>query len=307
VLRRFDAGPALDSVLLLRPMRADTNGVQLEFETFGNDADPTIVLIMGFSQQLTAWDAEFCKRLAARAFRVVRFDNRDAGLSTRVEGPRPNVMAIVGGDLSSVAYGLEAMADDTAGLIEWLGVESAHVVGASMGGMIAQTLAIRHPRLVKSLVSIMSTTGDRTVGHAKPETMGLIMTRSATQREEAIEQGVRVWHNLRSPGFTYDEGQGRIRIATAFDRGFNPEGTARQAGAIAAQVDRTADLAKLAIPVTVIHGAEDPLIDKSGGEATAKAIPGAKLIVVPGMGHDLPAAVWPLVIDAIAETAARAG
>jgi pimeloyl-ACP methyl ester carboxylesterase len=265
---------------------------------------------MGFSQQLTAWDADFCKRLAARGFRVVRFDNRDAGLSTSAapaaDAPRPNVMAIAGGDLSSMAYGLEAMADDTAGLIEWLGVESAHVVGASMGGMIAQTLALRHPLLVKSLVTIMSTTGSRTVGYARPDTMALIMTRAPTQREENVEHGVRIWHNLRSPGFSYDEGQGRLRITAAYDRAFNPEGTARQAGAIAGQADRTAALGKLAIPVTVIHGVDDPLIDKSGGEATAQAIPGAKLILVPGMGHDLPAAVWPLVIDAIVETAARA-
>jgi pimeloyl-ACP methyl ester carboxylesterase len=288
-------------------MRADTNGVELEFETFGNDGDPTIVLVMGFTEQLIAWDAEFCRRLAARGFRVVRFDNRDAGLSTQIEAPLPNIMAILGGDRSTVAYGLETMADDTAGLVEWLGVESAHVVGLSMGGMIAQTLAIRHPRLVKSLVSIMSTPGDPTVGQPKPEVIGLVMKRGPAQRDEAIEHGVRVWHTLRSPGFTYDEGQGRLRIAAKFDRAFRPEGSARQAGAIASQSDRTEGLRQLKIPATVIHGAEDGLIDKSGGEATAAAIPGAKLIVVPGMGHDLPAAVWPLVIDAIVETASRAG
>jgi pimeloyl-ACP methyl ester carboxylesterase len=293
-------------MLLLSAMRADTNGVELEFETFGNEGDPPVVLIMGFSQQLTAWDADFCARLASRGFRVVRFDNRDVGLSSKVPGPPPNIPAILGGDRSSVTYGLEEMADDTAGLIEWLGFESATVVGASMGGMIAQTLAIRHPRLVNALVSIMSTTGDPAVGRAQPTTLGAIMKRAPTTREENIEHGVGIWHILRSPGFTYDEGQGRRRIAAAFDRSFSPEGTARQAAAIAAQADRTAALAKLTIPATVIHGSEDPLIDRSGGEATAAVIPGAKVIVVPGMGHDLPAAAWPLVIDAIVDTAQRA-
>jgi len=287
------------------PMRASTNGLELEYETFGNEADPPIVLIMGFSQQLIAWDAAFCTRLAARGFRVVRFDNRDVGLSGKVEGPRPNIPAILGGDRATVTYGIDDMADDTAGLIEWLGIERANVVGASMGGMIAQALAIRHPGLVKSLVSIMSTTGDPSVGQAQPATLGVIMTRAPTACEENIEHGVRVWHVLRSPGFTYDEGQGRTRIAAAFDRSFSPEGVARQAAAIASQPDRTAALAKLTIPVTVIHGSNDSLIDRSGGEATARAIPGAKLIIVPGMGHDLPAAVWPLVIDAIVETTSR--
>jgi pimeloyl-ACP methyl ester carboxylesterase len=287
-------------------MRASTNGVELEYETFGKEGDPPIVLVMGFSQQLIAWDTEFCTRLAARGFFVVRFDNRDIGLSTKIDGPRPNIPAILGGDRSTLTYGIEDMADDTAGLIEWLGFESANVVGVSMGGMIVQTLAIRHPRLVKSLVSIMSTTGDSSVGHAQPATLGMIMKRAPTEREENIEHGVRIWHQLRSPGFTYDEGQGRVRIGNAFDRSFSPEGVARQAAAIAAQSDRTAALANVKVAATVIHGADDSLIDRSGGEATARAIPGAKLIVVPGMGHDLPTQVWPLVIDAIVETAGRA-
>jgi pimeloyl-ACP methyl ester carboxylesterase len=288
-------------------MRADTNGQQLEYETFGNEGDPPVVLVMGFSQQLIAWDAEFCKRLAARGFFVVRFDNRDVGLSTKLtDAPRPDIGAILGGDRSTLSYGIDDMADDTAGLVEWLGLSSAHVVGASMGGMIAQSLAIRHPGIVKSLVSIMSTPGDHSVGQAQPATLAVIMKRAPTERAENIEHGVRIWHVLRSPGFTYDEGQGRARIAAAFDRSFSPEGVARQAAAIAAQPDRTAALANVKVPVTVIHGADDSLIDRSGGEATARAIPGARLIVVPGMGHDLPAAVWPLVIDAIVETASRA-
>jgi pimeloyl-ACP methyl ester carboxylesterase len=293
-------------VLPLGLMRASTNGVELEYETFGKEGDPPVVLVMGFSQQLIAWDTEFCTRLAARGFRVVRFDNRDVGLSTKIDGPRPNIPAILGGDRSTVSYGIDDMADDTAGLVEWLGFERANVVGVSMGGMIAQTLAIRHPRVVKSLVSIMSTTGEASVGHAQPATLGLLMKRAPTEREENIEHGVRIWHVLRSPGFTYDEGQGRTRIAAAFDRSFSPDGVARQFAAIASQADRTAALADVKVPATVIHGAEDSLIDRSGGEATARAIPGAKLIVVPGMGHDLPAAVWPLVIDAIVETASRA-
>jgi pimeloyl-ACP methyl ester carboxylesterase len=285
-------------------MRARAHGLDLEYETFGAPGSPAVLLIAGFSQQLTSWDPRFCEQLAARGFFVVRFDNRDVGLSTKIEGaPRPKLGAIIGGDLSTLAYGVEDMADDTAGLIEALGLEAVNVVGVSMGGMIAQTLAVRHPERVKSLVSIMSTPGDRAVGQADPETMVLVMQRAPTDRAENIEQGVRVWQKIRSPGFPYDDAQGRTRIGRAFDRSFYPEGVARQAAAIVAQRDRTLALAEVRVPTTVIHGKEDTLINVSGGQATARAIPGAKLVVVPGMGHDLPEGVWPVLLDAIAEIA----
>jgi pimeloyl-ACP methyl ester carboxylesterase len=288
-------------------MRAATNGVELEYETFGNQGDPAVLLVMGFSQQLTAWEVPFCSRLAARGFHVIRFDNRDVGRSTKIENaPRPNIPAIFGGDRSTVMYGIPDMADDAAGLLGALGIQAAHLVGVSMGGMISQTLAIRHPARVKSLVSIMSTTGDPGVGHATPEALQTLMTRPPKQRDEYIEHGVKVWNILRSPGVPYDEAAGRERVGQAYDRCFYPEGAARQLAAILSQPNRTEALGNVKIPVTVIHGADDPLIHRSGGEATARAIPGARLLVVPGMGHDLPEGVWTTVIDAIVETAKRA-
>jgi pimeloyl-ACP methyl ester carboxylesterase len=288
-------------------MRARANGLELEYVTYGSPSEPPIVLIMGFSQQLTAWAPEFCRALAARGFHVVVFDNRDVGLSTKIAAAgRPRLGAIAGGDRSTLAYGIEDMADDTAGLIETLAFGPAHVAGVSMGGMIAQSLAIRHPNRVKSIVSIMSTTGNPKVGGSTPEATAIFAKRPPTEREEFIESGVRSWHILRSPGFSYDEARGRARVADAFDRSFSPDGVARQAAAIVTQSDRTAALGALRLPATVIHGEADPLINRSGGEATAAAIPGAKLLVVPGMGHDLPEGAWPIIIDAIVENAARA-
>jgi pimeloyl-ACP methyl ester carboxylesterase len=288
-------------------MRAAANGLEIEYETFGSEEDPPVLLVMGFSQQLIAWDVGFCTQLAARGFRVIRFDNRDVGLSTKIEtAPRPNIVAILGGDPSTAAYGLGDMADDAAGLIAALGLDAAHVVGVSMGGMIAQTLAIRHPARVKSVVSIMSSNGDRSVGQSTPAAFGALTKRPPTEREAYIEQGVRVWHVVRSPGFPHNEARSRERIANAYDRCLSTEGVARQLSAILTQPDRTAALHDVKVPVTVIHGADDPLINRSGGEATARAIPGARLLVIPGMGHDLPEGVWTPVIDAIVETAGRA-
>jgi pimeloyl-ACP methyl ester carboxylesterase len=290
----------------MKAMRAHANGIELEYETFGNRSDPAVLLVMGFTRQLISWDDEFCQALAARGFFVVAYDNRDAGLSSQVASKvRPNVMAILGGDLSTMAYGVEDMADDAAALIEALGLGSANVVGVSMGGMIVQSLAIRHPERVKSLVSIMSTTGDHSVGHAAPEVLALIMERPPREREAAIEHSARTWRALRSPAFAYDDAEERVKVARHYDRAFRPEGSARQAAAIAGAKDRTAALAEVKVPATVIHGESDPLIGVSGGEATARAIPGARLLRVPGMGHDLPPGLWSLVIDAIVETSSR--
>jgi len=289
-------------------MRARTSWLELEYEAFGDEEAPPLLLASGFGQQLIAWDERFCLQLASRGLRVVRFDNRDAGLSTKLDGaPRPNIAAILGGDRSTVAYSIEDMADDAAGLIEALGLDSAHVVGLSMGGMIAQALAIRYPGRVRSLASIMSTTGDGAVGNGTPEVLALVMTRGPTERPAAIEHGVLFWRTIGSPGYPFDEAAVRDRVARAYDRCFYPEGIARQAAAVVSQRDRTEALRGVRVPAVVIHGADDKLIHVSGGEATARAIPGARLIVLPGMGHNLPEAVWPIVIDAIAENVKRAG
>jgi pimeloyl-ACP methyl ester carboxylesterase len=293
---------------VLPGVRARIHGLELEYEAFGDEKAPLLLLIMGFSEQLIGWDERFCRQLASRGFHVVRFDNRDTGLSTKIDGtPRPNIAAILGGDLATVAYGIEDMADDTARLIDELKLGPAHVVGVSMGGMIAQSLAIRHPARVRSLASIMSTTGDRAVGHATSEALALVGRRGPIDRAGAIERGVLVWKTIGSPGYPFDEAAVRDRVAKAYDRGFHPNGAARQAAAIVSQRDRTEALRGLTVPAVVIHGADDPLVNVSGGEATARAIPNARLVVVPGMGHSLPEGVWPIVIDAIAENAERAG
>jgi pimeloyl-ACP methyl ester carboxylesterase len=287
-------------------VRARTNGLELEYETFGDENAPPLLLVMGFSQQLIAWDNGFCLQLASRGFHVVRFDNRDVGLSTKLDAaPVPNMTAILGGDGSTIAYSIEDMADDTAGLVEALGLDAVHVAGLSMGGMIAQSLAIRHPSRVRSLASIMSTTGDRAVGQASSEALAFVGRRGPTERSAAIEHGVLVWRTLRSPGYPFDDATVRDRVVRSYDRSFYPRGAARQAAAIVSQRDRTDALRRVNVPAVVVHGANDPLIHVSGGEATAGAIPGARLVVVPGMGHDLPEGVWPIVIDAVASNIDR--
>ena len=291
----------------MRPMRARTNGIELEYESFGSPADPTVLLVMGFSLQMIDWDERFCLELAARGFRVVRFDNRDVGLSSQIEGaPSPNIGALMTGDTSSAAYSLDDMADDTVGLLDALGIASAHLVGMSMGGMIAQLVAIRAPARVRSLCSIMSTTGDRKVGNATPAALGVLLTPVPAEREANVARSVEVWRVLASPSQPIDEPTTRARAAVAYDRAFCPLGAARQLAAILSARDRSPELAKLSVPALVIHGVDDPLIAPDGGEATARAIPGAELVLVPEMGHELPPRVWPRVLDAIAANAARA-
>ncbi|HEY1959868.1 MAG TPA: alpha/beta hydrolase [Polyangiaceae bacterium] len=287
-------------------MRAATNGVELEYEIFGRPSDPPMVLIMGLSMQMIAWDDPFCADLAGRGFRVIRFDNRDVGLSTHlVDKPAPDIGALLAGDYSSAAYSLDDMARDTVGLLDVLDIPSAHFVGVSMGGMIAQCIAINHPARVRSLASIMSTTGDPNVGHAKPEVLGALLTPPPFERDAYLAHGLGLWRLIGSPGFPFDEAATRELVGRSFDRSYDPIGAARQIAAIAAAPDRTAALANVKVPTLVIHGAEDPLIAPSGGEATARAIPGAELIVIPGMGHNLSPEVWPRVIDALVANARR--
>jgi pimeloyl-ACP methyl ester carboxylesterase len=286
---------------------ARVNGIELVYEAFGDPADDTILLIMGLGVQMLWWDERFCQMLAGRGYRVVRFDNRDVGRSTKLEGgPRPDVMAALAGDVSSASYVLADMADDCVGLLDELGVEAAHLVGASQGGMIAQTVAIRHPERVLSLTSIMSTTGDRAVGQPHPEAIPALLTRPPAGRDGFIDFVVGAWKVIGSPGFEVDEEALRARAGASYERGIFPEGTARQLVAILASGDRTEDLRRLDVPTTVIHGTNDILIDVSGGKATAAAIPGARLELIEGMGHDLPRQLWPRLVDLIVENAERA-
>lgn len=286
---------------------AHVNGIDLAYEEFGDPADPTLLLVMGLGAQMLAWDEAFCGLLVDRGFRVVRFDNRDVGRSTKIRGgPRVDVMAAIAGDLSSVAYTLDDMADDAAGLLDHLGVGAAHVVGASQGGMIGQTLAIRRPERVLSLASIMSTTGDPTVGRPHPEALPALLTRPPEDRAGFVEYVVRASRVIGSPGFEPDENALRALAGAIFDRGIHPDGTARQLVAILASGDRTEALRRVRAPTVVIHGTDDPLIDVSGGKATAAAIPDAELVLIEGMGHDLPRELWPRFADLIVANAERA-
>jgi pimeloyl-ACP methyl ester carboxylesterase len=288
-------------------LTAPANGIELVYEEFGDPAAPTMLLIMGLGVQMLGWDEELCELLAARGFRTVRFDNRDVGRSTKIEGgPRPDLMAAMMGDTSSASYTLDDMAADCAGLLDHLRVEAAHVVGASQGGMIAQALAVAHPVRVLSLASIMSSTGDRAVGQPHPEAMPVLFSSRRADREGYVEAVVAVFRAIGSPGFDPDEERLRERARASFDRGYHPEGTARQLMAIAASGDRTEALRALDVPTLVIHGTDDPLVDVSGGKATAAAILGARLELIEGMGHDLPRELWPRFVDLIAENAARA-
>lgn len=289
--------------------RAEANGIELEYDTFGAPQDRPLLLIMGLGTQMTAWEPGFCAMLAERGHYVIRFDNRDIGLSTQFDQmPEPDLLAILSGDPRTAPYFLADMADDAVGLLDALGIERAHIVGASMGGMIAQELAIRHSERVLSLCSIMSTTGNHSVGQPSPEAMAVLLAPRATDRAEAIERTVIVQRVIgsKTPEYEVTDQVRYDRAVAAYDRAYRPDGGNRQLAAIAASPDRTEALGALKLPVVVIHGDQDPLVDISGGRATAAAIPGAELIVIPGMAHDLPEPLWPACVDAIVANAAKA-
>ena len=287
---------------------APVNGIEIAYQEAGDlDAAP-LMMVMGLGTQMLGWDEEFCVLLAERGFRVVRFDNRDIGHSTMLESAGvPGRVDLFLGRRESAAYLLSDMAADATGLMDHLGIESAHVVGASMGGMIGQTLAIEYPERVRSLVSIMSTTGNRWVGTPTLKVFGLLLAEAPKGRDAYIERIVKTFKVVGSPGYPMDEERFRELAGRLYDRSHNPRGVLRQMHAISASGDRTAALRKLKLPVTVIHGTRDPLVRPSGGRATAKAIPGARLRIVEGMGHDLPRALWPTFAGEIADTASRAG
>jgi pimeloyl-ACP methyl ester carboxylesterase len=274
------------------------NGIDIEYLTDGDPADRPLLLVMGLGAQLITWPQGFVDELTGRGFFVIRFDNRDSGLSTKFEG-LPSITDLFGGDTSSAPYLIEDMADDAAGLLSELGLSKVHVVGASLGGMITQALAIHHQDRFLSVCSIMSTTGDRAVGAPTGEAIAALLRPVATSREEAIEASVAGSEVIGSPAYPADESVLRARAAAAYDRSYCPEGTARQLAAILASPDRTEGLHGVRLPFLVLHGEADPLVTPSGGEATAAAVPDAKLITYPGMGHDLPEALWTDVIDAI--------
>lgn len=276
------------------------NGITIEYETSGDPDAPPLLLIMGLGGQLIAWDDEWVAALVDRGFYVVRFDNRDMGLSTWFDsaGPADLVAALHG--KGEAVYLLSDMADDAAALLDALGLPSAHAVGVSMGGMIGQTLAINHPSRVLSLVSIMSTTGNPAVGAPSSEAANALLRAPAPDRDGAIAQSVEVWQTIGSPGFPFHEDRVRAQAAAAYDRAFHPEGTGRQLMAIFSSGDRTPGLAKLDCPTLVVHGEADPLVNPSGGRATAEAVPGAQLVMVPGMGHHLPLELTDELTDRIA-------
>jgi pimeloyl-ACP methyl ester carboxylesterase len=280
-------------------------GITLCYEAFGDRSDPTALLIMGLATQMVAWHEDFCRQLAERGLHVVRFDNRDVGHSSIVGGRPPTVAQLLLRSKRAAHYTLADMALDADGLLTGLELAPAHVVGASMGGMIAQTLAARHPEHVRSLVSIMSSTGSRWSGQPSPRIYPTFLKRSPPERGAYIAHMERLFGTIASPGFPRDIEDLRSLAGASFDRAHDPAGAGRQLAAIIASGDRTAEVSQIRVPTLVIHGTADPLVAPSGGRATARAIPGAKLTMIEGMAHDLPRALWPRLIDAIAEQAHR--
>ena len=281
--------------------------VELCYEPFGDPSDPTVLLVMGLGTQMIGWHAEFCEGLAGRGFHVIRYDNRDVGRSTHLaDRPTPTAREIITRRIKRPAYLLSDMAGDGAGLLDALGIERAHVVGASMGGMIAQTMAARHSERVLSLVSIMSSTGSRWSGQPAPRILPVFLQKPASSADDYADRIVKLFALIGSPAFERDEAELRELAAVSWERGIDPSGFARQLGAILASGHRVADLRRIQAPTLVVHGKADKLVRPSGGRATAKAIPDARLELIDGMGHDLPRGVWPRILDGIEENVRRA-
>jgi pimeloyl-ACP methyl ester carboxylesterase len=278
-------------------------GISLCYERFGEEADPPMLLIMGLGTQMIGWPDEFCAQLAEHGFHVIRFDNRDIGRSTRVQGPPPTPRQLLTRKIDPVLYRLSDMANDAANLLRELNLAPAHVVGASMGGMIAQTLAAQKPQSTRSLVSIMSNTGNRWKGQPAFGIYRYLLRKAPDDRQGYIEYTTKVFEAIGSRGLPFDKERVRDMVARSYDRGHDPAGPGRQLGAIVASGDRTAELRTIRVPTLVIHGSKDKMVARSGGLATVTAIPGAKLMIVEGMGHDLPEAAWPQLVPAIAEHA----
>jgi pimeloyl-ACP methyl ester carboxylesterase len=290
--------------------KLQSNGLELEYDTFGNRADRPLLLVMGLGTQMIAWDEEFCEALAERGHHVIRFDNRDIGLSTKLdEHPPPSLLELVpkalAGEPLEVPYDLSDMADDAIGVLDALEIDSAHIVGASMGGMIAQCVALQARERVRSLTSIMSTTGRRDLPSAKPEAMLRLMTPPPTEREALIEHRLTTHRVIGSPDFPFDEARNRERAIRAIDRSDHLVGSARQTAAIAASPPRDEALRSLQLPTLVIHGNADPLVPVEAGLDTHACIANSEMMVIEGMGHDLPQGVWPQIVDGITKLTER--
>ena len=285
---------------------ATANGIQIEYDTFGDRSSPPLLLIMGLSAQMIHWEEEFCKQLVEKGLFVIRFDNRDAGLSTKFEKTGiPDIMAAMRGETFQPAYGLDDMADDAVGLLDALGIKRAHICGVSMGAMITQVIGYRHPSRVLTLIPIMGSTGNPKLTRAKPEVMEMLITPAPEEREAYIENSVIMWKFFWG-SLDFDEDLVRKRAAETYDRAFYPEGILRQHAAIISNGNRKDRLASITAPTLVIHGSEDPLLPVDHGKDTAEAIPGAELLVVEGMGHCLPKAAWPQIVEAIANHTGKA-
>ena len=287
--------------------RAPSNGIEIEYESFGREADPVILLIMGLGAQLTRWPVAFAERLAGKGFRVIRFDNRDVGLSTKLDAAgAPDFPAIMQ-KTGKPAYTLTDMAADAVGLLDALSVSKAHIIGASMGGMIAQLVAVNYPERVLSLTSIMSTTGNPALPRSTPEAGAVLMQRppEGADLDALVEHGMKAARVVGSPGFPFDEADQRARLRADIERSTYPVGFARQMAAVMADGDRRERLKTITAPTVVLHGADDPLVPVQGGEDTAASIPGAELRIIPGMGHDLPPGVHDATIEAILAAVAR--
>ncbi|MFT4261765.1 MAG: alpha/beta hydrolase [Nocardioides sp.] len=286
---------------------AQVGGLEIAYETFGDPAAEPLLLVMGLGGPMTWWDSGFCTELAGAGFHVIRYDNRDAGRSTKIRA-RTGKSAVVKAYLGlpvTPPYTISDLAADGMGLLTALGIERAHVVGMSMGGMIAQTMAIEHPDRVLSLTSIMSTTGKRLVGWQHPKVLAAIL-RNKPGEEAYLDGSERMWALIQSPAFVDAPDSIRKRAQDTWAYGVSQSGTGRQTLAILTQPDRTAALANVTAPTLVIHGLADKMVHVTGGRATSRAIPGSELLLIKGMGHDLPEPLWPTFVRAIRRNADRA-
>lgn len=281
-----------------------SNGITIEYETFGSPDGRPLLMVMGLGAQMVLWDEEFMQMLADRGHHVIRYDNRDVGLSTKFDdAPVPDLPAmmasVMAGETPEVPYTLDDMADDAIGVLDHLGIDRAHVCGASMGGMIVQTMAIRHPDRLRSMTSIMSTTGNPEVPPATPEAMGALMSPVPDDLEGYIVRSLEVSRAIGSTGFEFDEARARARAERTYHRSVYPEGTARQMAAIVAAGNRAPKLAAVSTPSLVIHGDIDPLVPVEGAHDTHRSLPNAELMIIEGMGHDLPMGAWERIVDGI--------
>ena len=293
--------------------KVKANNIEIEYDTFGDPSSTPLLLIWGLNLQLIGWEEEFCEKLVEKGFYVIRYDNRDVGLSTKFkEAGAPSnkaiteaIFAFFKGEQAQGPYKLEDLADDAIGLLDALNIDKAHICGACIGGMIAQEMAIKYPSRVLSLTSMISTTGGPDLPKPKAKALRIFMAPTPREKEAYIENSVKTWRVLNGSGFSFDENIVRGRAARAYDRNFYPVGTARQLMAILASGSRKTKLASVNVPTLVIHGTDDPLCPLECGKDTAEAIAGAEMLIIEGMEHDLPPEAWTQMIDAIAENASK--